>query len=147
MHAALATLEWLVKDSNMRWTNIWAIFKEPNKTNNNGKLIHAEKLNSIHTKVSELLMSPSKAQQLSLHLKNTLGLNDDQIKAVMWAPPRSIMMSFLPELNQNLQFNWGARGHDWEGIGEKNPGPMPKFQVQIHNHLDTSLMKITYDQI
>ena len=147
MHAALATLEWLVKDSNMRWTNIWAIFKEPNKTNHNGKLIHAEKLKSIHSKVLELLMSPSKAQQLSLHLKNTLGLNDDQIKAVMWAPPRSIMMSFLPELNQNLQFNWGVRGHDWEGIGDNNPGPMPKYIApQLFTSLDTQSLSIVLDR-
>ncbi|PKH01374.1 hypothetical protein CXF72_17020 [Psychromonas sp. MB-3u-54] len=141
MHAALATLEWLVKVYNIRWTNIWEILKNPNKTN------AEKKLKVLLKAVSDVMAKSSRIQQLSMHLKHTLGLNEDQVKVVMWAPPRSIMMSFLPELKQNLRFKWGARGKRWEGLGEKNIGPMPKYIApQLFAALDTQGLSIILDR-
>lgn len=138
MHAAIATLEWLVKEHDMRWTNVWAILKQPNKANRANKLMYEEKLKQLHAVVSSLLTSPAKVEQLTIYLQDTLGLNDEQIKVVMWAPPRSIMMSFLPELRQNLKFKWGAKGKRWEGLGVQNSGPLPKYIAsQLFSALDT----------
>ncbi|MDN3652328.1 protein DpdJ [Thalassotalea ponticola] len=147
MHAALATLEWLVKQYNLRRTNIWAILKEPNKTTHDGKLRFGYQLKLLNEAVSNVLNNPSEAQRLSKHLKYALNLNEEQVKSVMWAPPRAIMMSFLPELKQSLQFKWGAKGKRWEGLSEKNTGPMPKYIApQLFAALDTQNLSIVLDR-
>ncbi|MET2952835.1 protein DpdJ [Vibrio harveyi] len=140
MHSSLATLEWFVKnDPQLKWLNIWSALKDPQK--------NAERLEKLHRAVSELLGNPSKIAQLTTHIKNTLGLNDEQVKVVMWAPPRSIMMSFLPELEQNLAYCWGARGQYWQGIGDGNSGPMPKYIAsQLFSGLNTQGLSVVLDR-
>ncbi|OBT13527.1 hypothetical protein A9264_14010 [Vibrio sp. UCD-FRSSP16_10] len=139
MHAALATLEWLVKTYKLRWLNVWTALKNPQK--------HSSKLQKLQHAVSDLLRSQTRQVQLASHLKSTLDLNDDQINTVMWAPPRSIMMSFLPELEQNLKYSWGSRGHSWLGLGDSNSGPMPKYiSAQLFSELNTQGLTIMLDR-
>lgn len=139
MHSALATLEWLVKTYRLRWVNVWTVLKNPQK--------YASKLEKLHGAVVDLLRNPSRLEQLSIHLKKTLDLSDEQINVVMWAPPRSIMMSFLPELEQCLEHSWGARGHSWLGLGESNPGPMPNYiSAQLFSELNTQGLSVVLDR-
>lgn len=140
MHAALSTLEWLVKNyPQLRWLNVWGALKAPEK--------NAEKLEKLHHAVTDLLGNPTKLKQLTVYIKDTLGLNDEQIKTVMWAPPRSVMMSFLPELEQNLQYNWGVKGQYWNGLTSSNSGPMPKYiAAQLFSELNTQGLSIVLDR-
>ncbi|WP_122046638.1 protein DpdJ [Vibrio atlanticus] len=140
MHAALTTLEWLVKNSpQLKWLNVWSALKAPQK--------NAGKLEKLHHAVVDLLSTPSKIDQLTAHIKSTLGLNDDQAKVVMWAPPRSIMMSFLPELEQSLKYCWGVKGQHWYGVGNDNSGPMPKYiAAQLFSELNTQGLSIILDR-
>ncbi|ELR8729678.1 protein DpdJ [Vibrio vulnificus] len=140
MHAALSTLEWLVKNyPQLRWLNVWTALKAPER--------NANKLDKLHHAVTDLLGNPTKLKQLTAHIQDTLGLNDEQIKTVMWAPPRSIMMSFLPELEQNLQYNWGLKGQYWNGLTNSNSGPMPKYiAAQLFSELNTQGLSIVLDR-
>ena len=140
MHAALATLEWFISNyAQLKWLNVWSVLKNPQ--NNVGRL------KNLHHAVIDLLENPLKIEQLTIYVKNTLGLNDDQIKVVMWAPPRSILMSFLPELEQNLAYNWGAKGQYWWGLGDGNSGPMPKYiAAQLFSELNTQGLSIVLDR-
>lgn len=147
MHAALATLEWLVKEYRLERINVWSVLREPNRTDKDGKLKNEHSLEKIKQAVTDVMASQAKTQQLTSYLQDTLALSDEQVKVVMWAPPRSIMMSFLPELRQNLQFKWGAKGKRWDGLVEKQPGPMPKYiSSQLFSGLDTQSLTIALDR-
>ncbi|MDO6777381.1 protein DpdJ [Shewanella sp. 3_MG-2023] len=147
MHAALATLEWLVKEYSLKRMNVWSVLKEPNRTNKGDKLANELSLKDIKDAVTDVMASKAKTHQLTRYLQDTLALSDEQAKVVMWAPPRSIMMSFLPELRQNLQFKWGAKGKRWDGLVEKQSGPMPKYiSSQLFSALDTQSLTIALDR-
>lgn len=147
MHAALATLEWLVKEYRLDRVNVWAVLREPNRTGKEGKLANENSLQQIENAVTDAIISQAKIRHLTDYVQNTLALSDEQVKVVMWASPRSIMMSFLPELRQNLHFKWGAKGKSWDSLVEKQSGPMPKYiSSQLFSALDTQALTIALDR-
>ena len=48
----------------------------------------------------------SELGSLTRHLRGALRLDDDEIEAVLWQPPRSLMLELLPTLARRLTTNW-----------------------------------------
>lgn len=147
IHAAMATLEWLIKSYKLDRVNVWAVLKEPNKRNHDNKLRYEGILSQLLLSVDSIMSTPTKINQLGNYIKDALRLNDEQLNVVLWSPPRSIMMSFLPELRQNLKFYWGAKGTYWDGLVEQQSGPMPKYiSSQLFSALDTQSLGVILDR-
>ena len=66
--------------------------------------------------VIDALLQDDQRLQASLreHVMGALAITDDDTDAIMWAPPRSLMLKVVPTLRRRLAVNWalGDGGHD-----------------------------------
>lgn len=59
------------------------------------------------------------------HLRRALGLTVSEIQAVMWSPPRAIMLAVLPTAWRRLRSQWSGE----EPVGEFGGSPLPEFMT------------------
>ena len=56
--------------------------------------------------IEQTLDDPSTLEDLSAHLRRSLGLLPDQLDTVLWEPPRSLMTGVLPTALRRLRTRW-----------------------------------------
>lgn len=116
MQAAMATLDWL--STKLGKVAIWTVLNSPqNKSHQVTQLLS----------LIEKLIIPGDAQDSFVqYLKYALWIDDDTLQRILWSPPRSLMMEFLPTLRRNLISDWREEGQTWKAL-RKNRSPMPEY--------------------
>jgi hypothetical protein len=98
MQATYATMDWIahqvIRDDD-REINGWSLFSERSRYSVNAQ-------RNARTLISEVLSDGPARAHLRRHLGWSLGLDDDEVGALMWAPPRSLLLHVLPTLHRQL---------------------------------------------
>lgn len=61
---------------------------------------------ALWEKVGKVLEGGEEFQQLTVWIKGTLGVGDDQVNTLLWDPPRALMTSVIPTLKRRLEYQW-----------------------------------------
>ncbi|QYJ70314.1 DEAD/DEAH box helicase [Shewanella sp. FJAT-51649] len=122
MQAAMATLDWLGYQNDAK--SLWNLLNYPmdKKGDNKKELQRTQLVEQIH----QLLTDDAQLQKLSNYLSSALGLNDSSLQRVLWHPPRSVVMEFLPSLKRQVETNWTENGETWSGL-TRDRSPVPEF--------------------
>ena len=117
MQAAMAALDWF--GAMLGRGSIWSILKKPSK--------NAALCQSLLKLVDEVLSEGKLQDRFISYIQRSLRLEgEDSLKRVLWSPPRSIMMEFLPSLRRNLTTNWREFGVEWAALRDRR-SPAPEF--------------------
>jgi hypothetical protein len=116
MQATMALLDWL--SAQLGSGAVWTILRKP-KINKN----YCKKLLIL---VEQLLRPGSQQEQFKTYLKDALQVDDDTLKRILWAPPRSVMLEVLPTLQRKLVTDWSANGQPWADV-VKGSSPLSEF--------------------
>lgn len=118
MQAAMATLDWLSARLGGR-SSIWTILHKPQ--NNQSACMQ------IGALIEDLLRPCDTQQKYFTYLDWAMGkLADRDIEHILWAPPRSVMLEFLPTLHRLVTTQWREQGEPWEAIS-RHRSPLPQF--------------------
>lgn len=118
MQAAMATLDWLSAKMGGH-ISIWTILNRPDK--------HAGVCMKLGLLIVDLLTPCDAQQQYFTYLDWALGkLSDRAFENILWSPPRSVMLEFLPTLHRLLTTQWREQGRPWEAIS-RSRSPLPQF--------------------
>ena len=101
IQAAYAFMDWLAINAKGH-TSLWQDLAGPTPYQPN----RVRQLDCAHL-IHEVLQSAG-AMRASLcdHLRDALGLNESQVRSVMWEEPRSLMYSVLPTTHRQLVTEW-----------------------------------------
>ena len=124
MQAAMATLDWL--STRVHGFNPWSDLNKPKKNygNKNDKLIQV---------INDVLEGGSKQEELANYLTQALVINEEALNQLLWKPPRSILMEFLPTLVRRLETKWGQWSFEtdmlveWAEVNQQWGSPVPEF--------------------
>jgi ATP-dependent Lhr-like helicase len=116
MQAAMATLDWL--SSKLGTGNIWSILSRPQKS-----VLLCGKLLKL---IDEVVKPGSSQDSYFQYLRYALLINDEALKRVLWAPPRSIMLELLPTLQRLLRTDWRELGVQWKALRDSR-SPLPEY--------------------
>ncbi|MCB9759491.1 MAG: DEAD/DEAH box helicase [Alphaproteobacteria bacterium] len=103
VQATYALMEWL---STRRDVNghVWQLLSQPP---NEGYESYARpKLKLIRKEVECLLDHEPTRKEFSRYLRQALALDEDSVRALLWDPPRSLVMAVLPTLARRLRQEW-----------------------------------------
>ncbi|EJC6828439.1 TPA: DEAD/DEAH box helicase [Vibrio parahaemolyticus] len=134
MQAGLACLEWIGMRAG--GVNLWQVLTRPRTAYN------FKRLKTVKNVVASLLSDNRVRTQLQDYLQDALKLTDRQLLNVMWQPPRSVYMEFLPNLLHKLSTHWKRNGIEWDELSPKPEQPMPEF---ISSNLFSELFLPTLD--
>jgi ATP-dependent Lhr-like helicase len=116
MQASMSVLDWL--SMKLGHGSIWTILNNPRK-------YHADCVQLL--KLIDVVMLPGRHQDSFIQfLQYSLKIEDIDLTSVLWAPPRSIMMEFIPSLRRLLATNWREYGEEWRAL-RPTRSPMPEF--------------------
>lgn len=134
MQAAMATLDWISKTGNFK--DVSYMLRKPERDRQKFKRYYTPLINLIE----EVLNGGRKQNELARYLQDALQLSESTIQSILWSPPRSIMLEFLPTILRNLTTCWSVNGVEWaalrspqvDGEGEqyKTSSPVPDFIPQ-----------------
>jgi len=145
MNAAMAALNWF--EIKLVGFNFWSSFNPPQ----NEKL--AAKFQEVLVLVEEVLQPGIAQEEFSEYLKNALKLTDRQLTTVLWQPPRSIMMEFLPTIRRHMSTQWGKWNdqsnqiENWVESNKSRRSPVPGFiPNSLYSDLDLTEIEILLDR-
>lgn len=122
MQSAMAVLDWIgLKIESSMW---WAL-NNPSKVNKN-------KLAQIESLIDNVLVCEDSRLELEDYLSGSLGLTSDELERILWQPPRSILLEFLPLLKRRIQTQWGKWNfssdtlHPWAEENNSWRSPVPE---------------------
>jgi len=75
--------------------------------------------------LAEVLDGGPARQRLTVHLERALDLSTDQIEALLWTPPRPLMLSVLPTAHRRLKLQW--EGELQRSSNQQISTPLPEF--------------------
>jgi hypothetical protein len=81
--------------------HIWRVLSQPPATPRD-----AAHLDRILQLTESLLADEARRRELTAWLRQSLQIDDDTVQALMWDPPRSLIMSVLPTLHRRLSRSW-----------------------------------------
>lgn len=118
MQAAMATLDWFSARMGCN-VSIWTILKRPQD--------YPSLCMQLVAQIKDLLTPCDTQQHYFTYLDWAMGkLGDRAIEHILWSPPRSVMLEFLPTLHRVLTTQWREQGEPWEAISH-NRSPLPQF--------------------
>ncbi len=118
MQAAMATLDWLSAKLGDN-LSIWTILNGPQR--------YQSACMKLGTLLADLLTPCDTQQQYFTYLDWAMGrLGDRANERILWAPPRSVMLEFLPTLHRLVTTQWREQGELWKAISP-NRSPLPQF--------------------
>jgi superfamily II DNA or RNA helicase len=126
MQAVFVLMDWLCRKmpSNMPVGSVWMDFSGPSAEP------WTERQAWHRAFLSEVLNSPALRSEFASYLKGALKIDDDDATAVLWEPPRSILMSVVPTLLRRLETGWRRvplPSGDSETDLIANNSPLPDF--------------------
>lgn len=134
MQAAMATLDWISKTGSFK--DVCGMLRKPERDSQKFKRYYTP----LITLIEEVLKGGRKQNELIRYLQDALQLLENAIQSILWSPPRSIMLEFLPTILRNLKSHWAVNGVEWAALrapqadddGEqyKTTSPAPEFIPQ-----------------
>ena len=94
--------------------------------------VDKRKLAQIESLIEHVLVHDDNRLELEEYLSESLGLNSDQLDRILWQPPRSIFLEFLPLLKRRMQTQWGKWNistdtfHPWAEENNSWRSPVPE---------------------
>ncbi len=83
-------------------------------------------------------------RELAEHLRQSLQISADEVRAVMWEPPRALMTAVLPTLLRRLSYRWRVLGRPNEFDLKSDNAPLPEFvTANLFSDLNTPEVMIT----
>jgi len=123
IHAAFAFIDWLATRLNSR-TWWWWGASRPGRGNGNAQRELAGLLEKL------LDRDQTELGRLNRHLQGALALPEADVDALLWQPPRSLMLEVLPTLARRLATNWvtAAPTGRLDAVSDSPyPRPLPEF--------------------
>jgi hypothetical protein len=129
MQATFVLFDWLATKipSNM-FPNAWSDFSQPS-----GELVNAEwsakaaERETIYKRFLTLLLAEKPTQEeFARFLGRSLGLNPEDVNALLWESPRSVLMEAAPTLLRRLETHW-REAATLQTEPHKARHPLPEF--------------------
>ncbi|MDA7686504.1 protein DpdJ [Pseudomonadales bacterium] len=146
MQAAMATLNWF--ELKIGGVHLWTALNFPRQKN-----ALAPKLALMLNYIEDVLQSGIVQDELVDYLQKSLKIDDHQMISVLWQPPRSIMMEFLPTLRRRLKTLWGRWDESgnslaaWAEVNTSWGSPVPDFiPSQLFSDLNLPTVDISLDR-
>ena len=128
IHSGFAFIDWLADRCNSRRWWWWTLSQPDSGT------APSASQRELADLVGRLLDGDrDEIGSLTRHLRRALRLGDDEIEAVLWQPPRSLMLELLPTLARRLATNWRtadpqASHGGFDAVSDSPyPLPLPEF--------------------
>lgn len=147
MQAVFALIDWLAdrKDNAILNGWFWHSLSAPSKTDQKGVLQRQEYACELLGKV---LKGDDQAllRELSAHLSGALGITEEEVRSILWEPPRSLMLEAIPTLVRRLYRKWSLCAPEPGGTQYEYfmPNlPLPEFlPASLFNELSLPEVKI-----
>ncbi|WP_347566313.1 protein DpdJ [Scytonema sp. UIC 10036] len=98
IQAVFAFMDWVGQQLTYPGS-VWSDFASPNLLNTNRQKQEIELIKNI-------LETEAGLNSLEIYLSSALHLTKDEVEAILWEPPRSLMMAVLPTLLRRLESGW-----------------------------------------
>ncbi|NYF57177.1 protein DpdJ [Micromonospora purpureochromogenes] len=110
MQATFALADWLTRQ--LQWREDARRVLTPK----NG-LNHPAR-DQVATLLEQLLTDPITQREFAGYLRWSLQLDEDEVLAVLWDPPRALLTAVVPTLLRRARSNWSAGADDPGGVGD-----------------------------
>ncbi|MEU1477358.1 protein DpdJ [Streptomyces sp. NPDC005760] len=124
IQATQALLDWAARK--LRTRNLWAdprkILKAPN-----GHVVRDDDRpghDALTSLFDALLCKPDLQDELARHLMRALKISADEVQALLWEQPRSLLLAVVPTALRRLRSNWSFQRID---PGAKEGSLLPEF--------------------
>jgi hypothetical protein len=129
MQATYVLCDWLARRlPHGQQPDPWIDFSQPAEEIENRQVARdvdaRQRLYVAHLR--SLLEQDSTREELATFLSRSLAINQEEISAVMWEPPRSLMMEVVPTLLRRLERGW-RRANSPELELHTARAPLPEF--------------------
>lgn len=103
IQAVYALMEWVTSKlpDSLGKATVWSDFTRPGETGDvqSRQQWEANLLNSV-------LAEPEQRDELATYLGQALRLSDDEIRSLLWEPPRALLTAVVPTLLRRLRTGW-----------------------------------------
>jgi len=109
IQAVLALMDWLATQLTRRFDDtqarLWMTFAQP-PGQDRYQQSNERRLRRTGELVDQLLDGGSLTRELARYLEQALAVGADVVEGLLWAPPRSLMLSVLPTISRRLRRSW-----------------------------------------
>ncbi len=151
MQATFAFMDWVSGQLRLRglpYGSVWSDLAGPADRWQRWRSKDAKvRQQAAHGLILEVLQSPDRTGEVAKFLERALDVEADEVAALMWEPPRSLMLEVLPTLARRLESDWyRTAGTSLEAGGDlqSRGNPMPDF-VPPNLFTDLNLPEITVE--
>ncbi|WP_410820450.1 protein DpdJ [Micromonospora sp. 050-3] len=110
MQATFALADWLTRQ--LRWrVDARRILTPKHGLNHPAR-------DQVAALLEQLLTDPLTQREFAEHLRWSLQLDEDEVSAVFWDPPRALLTAVVPTLLRRVRSNWSAGADDPGGVGD-----------------------------
>lgn len=130
IQAVYSTMDWfadeLSKAEGMSFGSTWRDLSEPTQSEfaTKAQQRRRERQDALVDIINEVLAGGPAFDRLAKHLERSLGLGAQDLQAVLWSPPRALVMAVLPTARRRLDSQW--RGEE-PRLGTYGGTPLPEF--------------------
>ncbi|MFG2105203.1 protein DpdJ [Micromonospora chersina] len=110
MQATFALADWLTRQ--LQWREDARRVLTPKNGRNHPAL------DQVATLLEQLLTDPITQREFAGYLRWSLQLDEDEVLAVLWDPPRALLTAVVPTLLRRARSNWSAGADDPGGVGD-----------------------------
>jgi hypothetical protein len=120
MQATFALMDYLQQRIRRQFSDVWSALTYPSTFD------WAHQRRAELQQITEAILSDeAERNRFAVYLRKALGLTEDEVQALFWYPPRSLMTAVLPTVIRRLETNFdGERNSD---AGKENRNPLPEF--------------------
>lgn len=126
MQACYSFFDWLTTEPNFRTGWAWDVLSRPDGPNQGGADLRSA---AKRTLVRLLEGDGEILARLSMHLKSALKIDQTTLDAVLWRPPRALLLEAIPTLARRLHRDWRlaqSGGSDRRDV-QTDWHPLPDF--------------------
>jgi DEAD/DEAH box helicase/Helicase conserved C-terminal domain len=117
IQAVFAFMDWVGQQLALTIGTVWNDFGGLYASDSRRRQLEIELIENI-------LETPEGERNLEAYLRSALHLTKDEMQAILWEPPRSLMMAVLPTLLRRLKSNWKHLSPKQE---PRTSNPLPDF--------------------
>lgn len=132
IQATLALVDWLAEGMGRRFgdtsSTLWATLSQPPKQDRYFDT-SIQRLERVQQLVERLMSDDADLRRFGSYLGTALDIDRDTADQLLWAPPRSLMLSVLPTLRRRLDRRWQVATSGEGPASEPHTfwSPLPEF--------------------
>lgn len=125
MQAVASTVDWL--QTRTKDGSTWMEMAEPARPGE-FEAKNRRSQERLVTILEEVLEKDARRRELEQHLQRSLKIDEGEVSALLWEPPRALMTTVLPTAIRQLKSNWSV----WRSNGDRKDhfvrnSPLPDF--------------------